>query len=46
VYYNIGYAKPWNGNFKGKQLPAGTYYYVIDLKNGAPMLSGWVLLVR
>jgi gliding motility-associated-like protein len=46
VYYDIGYAKPWTGNFKGKQLPAGTYYYVIDLKNGAPMLSGWVLLVR
>jgi gliding motility-associated-like protein len=46
VYTDIGYKKPWTGIYKGKPLPADTYYYVIDLKNGAPQLSGWVLLVR
>lgn len=46
VYTDIGYKKPWTGIYNGKQLPAGTYYYLIDLKNGAPLLSGWVLLVR
>lgn len=46
VFTQIGYNKPWTGTYKGKLLPAGTYYYVIDLKNGAPLLSGWVLLVR
>ena len=46
VYYSTGYSKPWDGNFNGKQLPAGTYYYVIDLKNDSPLLSGWVLLIR
>jgi len=46
VYYNTGYSKPWNGNLNGKPLPAGTYYYVIDLKNNTAKLSGWVLIVR
>jgi gliding motility-associated-like protein len=46
VYYDIGYKKPWAGFYNGKALPAGTYYYVIDLKNDAPKLSGWVLLAR
>lgn len=46
VYTSTGYDKPWNGAYKGHILPPGTYYYVIDLKNNAPLLSGWVLIVR
>lgn len=46
VYTSTGYDKPWNGAYKGYILPSGTYYYVIDLKNNAPLLSGWVLIVR
>ncbi len=46
VYTSIGYDKPWNGAYKGYVLPSGTYYYVIDLKNGAPLLSGWVFIVH
>lgn len=46
VYKSIGYAKPWRGTYNGIPLPTGTYYYIIDLKNGAPKLSGWVLLVK
>lgn len=46
VYANTGYAKPWNGTLNGKLLPGGTYYYIIDLKNDSPLLSGWVLLLR
>ncbi|MFB9843458.1 gliding motility-associated C-terminal domain-containing protein [Mucilaginibacter ginsenosidivorans] len=46
VYRSIGYAKPWDGTSKGTQLPQGTYYYVIDLKNGQPKLSGWLLIIR
>jgi gliding motility-associated-like protein len=46
VFQSKGYSQAWDGKFNGSQLPAGTYYYVIDLKNGTPNLSGWVLLVR
>lgn len=46
VFQSNGYPKPWDGTENGKPLPAGTYYYVIDLKNGTPKISGWVLLVR
>lgn len=46
VYRTIGYAKPWNGLYNGKALPAGTYYYTIDLKNNTPVHSGWVLLLK
>lgn len=46
VYQSTGYAKPWDGTSNGKPVPAGTYYYLIDLKNGRPRLTGWVLVVR
>lgn len=46
VYFSKGYSKPWDGKQNGSQLPAGTYYYVIDLKNGTRNQAGWVLLMR
>jgi gliding motility-associated-like protein len=46
VYQSNGYPKPWDGKRKGSLLPTGTYYYIIDLKNGMPKLTGWVLIVR
>lgn len=46
VYESIGYPKPWDGTRSGSPLPTGTYYYVIDLKNNTPKLSGWVVIVR
>lgn len=46
VYKTIGYAKPWDGTYNNSPLPAGTYYYIIDLKDGQPPIAGWVLIVR
>ena len=46
VYQSTGYALPWDGKHNGTTVPTGTYYYVIDLKDGQPKLSGWVLVVR
>jgi gliding motility-associated-like protein len=46
VYQSIGYPKPWDGTRGGSPLPTGTYYYIIDLKNNTPKLSGWVVILR
>jgi len=46
VYQSVGYSTPWNGTFNGTPLPTGTYYYIIDLKNGTPKITGWVLILR
>lgn len=47
VFQNTGYSKPWDGTYNNKKLPAGTYYYIIDVKeNNIPKQAGWVLLVR
>ncbi len=45
VFHSKGYNKPWDGTINGKHLPLGTYYYLIDLKNGLPKLSGWVVIL-
>lgn len=46
VYKSTGYTVPWNGTNNGAALPVGTYYYIIDLKNGTSALSGWIWLTR
>jgi len=46
IYIGSGYAKPWDGTYKGKPLPFGTYYYVLDLKNGSQKITGWVTIVQ
>jgi gliding motility-associated-like protein len=46
VFQSKGYSKPWDGLYNGKSLPAGTYYYIIDLNNTMPKLSGYVTIIR
>ncbi|QQL48550.1 gliding motility-associated C-terminal domain-containing protein [Mucilaginibacter ginkgonis] len=45
VFHSIGYSKPWDGLADGQLLPVGTYYYVIDLKNGVKPYAGYVSLL-
>jgi gliding motility-associated-like protein len=46
IFHTIGYGKPWDGTYNGKQLPAGTYYYVIDAKIYNRVYSGYVAILR
>jgi gliding motility-associated-like protein len=46
VYTSTGYAIPWDGTYRGAQLPASTYYYIINPKNGRKVLSGSVTIIR
>lgn len=46
VFHSIGYDKPWDGIFNGKQLPTGVYYYVIDTKLYNQVLSGSITILR
>ena len=48
IFYTKGYTsdKRWDGRFKGKDIPLGTYYYIIDLHDGSEILKGPVTIVR
>ena len=46
VYRSVGYSTPWDVKWKGQPLPAGTYYYVMDPKNGRKRISGYVTILR
>jgi gliding motility-associated-like protein len=46
VYQTQGAYKPWDGNYNGKKVPFGTYYYIIDTKNNAKKKSGSITILR
>ncbi len=46
VYRATGYSRPWDGTTNGKLLPIGTYYYIINPKNGRQPLNGSITIIR
>jgi gliding motility-associated-like protein len=46
IYHSVGYDKPWDGTVNGKPVPVGTYYYIINPKNGREKISGYVDVIR
>lgn len=46
VYQNNGEFKPWDGKFKGKDLPPATYYYTVYFNEDFKTYTGWVFLIR
>ena len=37
---------PWDGKISGQDAPIGTYYYIIDPKNGRKPITGYVDIIR
>ncbi|WP_438263946.1 DUF7507 domain-containing protein, partial [Algibacter lectus] len=53
VYQAKGYSNTWDGTSNGrvtineaKELPVGTYYYVLDLGDGSKPKTGWIYINR
>ena len=53
VYRNNNYANDFNGianvsgTFDGKELPSGTYFYILEFSDNAkPNKSGWLYIMR
>lgn len=46
VYHSVGYNNEWDGTYNGLSLPAGTYYWIIDPKNGRNRRQGSVTIIR
>ncbi|MEP6701059.1 MAG: PKD domain-containing protein, partial [Bacteroidota bacterium] len=46
IYHSEGYTNPWDGTIKGNPVPIGTYYYIINPKNGRKQISGYVDVIR
>ncbi len=46
VYRSSGGYTAWDGTtINGKQLPMGTYYYIIDLRDGSPIYQGTITIL-
>lgn len=47
VFESSGYRDPWDGTNDGKELPTGSYYYILDFKtSGMDNLNGTVNIIR
>jgi gliding motility-associated-like protein len=33
LFRSVGYTQKWDGQYKNKPLPVGTYYYIIELND-------------
>jgi gliding motility-associated-like protein len=46
VLSSTGYAQPWDGTIRGRNVPSGTYYYIITTEDGNAPIKGSVTLLR
>jgi len=42
----VNYTNPWDGKINGKDEPIGTYYYIIEPKNGRKTITWFVDIIR
>jgi gliding motility-associated-like protein len=45
VFTSRGYPTPWNGEYQGRKLPMGTYYYIISTGGNKQVLSGSITII-
>lgn len=46
VFYAEPYENNWRGQYNGKDLPVGTYFYILDFGEGQPPERGFLVLER
>ncbi|NNF35621.1 MAG: T9SS type B sorting domain-containing protein [Saprospiraceae bacterium] len=46
VYGSTDYKNDWNGTYNDKDLPVGTYYYILNLNDGSEPLYGFLIIER
>lgn len=46
MFHSVGYGTAWDGRFNGKDVPVGTYYYVLNLRDGTKNYGGYVTVIR
>ena len=46
LFETVNYQNDWNGTHNGKSLPAGVYYYVLDLGDKSDPYRGTITLLR
>lgn len=46
LFTAMPYANDWDGTFNGKELPDGTYYYIIKCPDAAQESKGYITLLR
>ncbi len=46
VFYAAPYRNDWGGTYNGEDLPAGTYFYIVNFGDGSPPESGFLIIQR
>lgn len=46
VFTASPYNNDWQGTYRGEDLPVGTYYYLLDLRNGSQPLRDFFVIER
>jgi gliding motility-associated-like protein len=46
VFESKGYGSPFDGRIGGSNLPAGVYYYILNLKSNCSLISGSLTILR
>lgn len=46
IYQNTNYENDWDGTYKGEPLPAGTYFYVLQILPGDAVIKSALTIVR